>query len=324
MRTIAVAGSLLILTASTALAQAPKPMTPPPTAPAASPAQMAKFLVFFDWDRYNLTAEGKRVVAQAAEEFKRSGQARIVATGYTDLSGSAEYNQRLSERRADTVKQELIRLGVPATAITAIGRGEANPLVPTKDGVREPQNRRVEIEFPKPPAPPPAPPPPVQAKSPPPPPPPPELKGTVSFGPWYGHNLKERDNTSSGDQKSSNLLGPELRADYLVAPNFLVKGEAAGFNTLGTSQNDGYGGRFAVGFGYQWNLGAWHPFIGPVGGYILGKGVEDGFILGPEVGLKYDFSQRWGLYARAGYDRNFRNDIDQGIINAALGAAYRF
>ena len=83
--------------------------------------------------------------AQAAEEFKRSGQARIIATGYTDLSGSAAYNQRLSERRADTVKQELIRLGVPAAAITAVGRGESNPLVPTKDGVREPQNRRVEI-----------------------------------------------------------------------------------------------------------------------------------------------------------------------------------
>ena len=104
---------------------------------------------FFDWDRYNLTAEGKRVVAQAAEEFKRSGPARIVATGYTDLFGSAAYNQKLSERRADTVKQELIRLGVPASAIVAIGRGEANPLAPTKDGVREPQNRRVEIRNPE-------------------------------------------------------------------------------------------------------------------------------------------------------------------------------
>ncbi len=124
-------------------------------APSSQSAQMSKFLVFFDWDRYNLTAEGKRVVGQAAEEFKKSGQARIVATGYTDTSGSAAYNQKLSERRADTVKQELIRLGVPASAIVAIGRGQNDLLVPTKDGVREPQNRRVEIEIPKPPAPPP-------------------------------------------------------------------------------------------------------------------------------------------------------------------------
>jgi outer membrane protein OmpA-like peptidoglycan-associated protein len=322
MRTLVVAGSILVLSASGAYAQmAPKPAAPPPTAPASPAAQMAKFLVFFDWDRYNLTAEGKRVVAQAAEEFKKSGQARIVATGYTDLSGSASYNQKLSERRADTVKQELIRLGVPASAIVAIGRGESNPLVPTKDGVREPQNRRVEIEIPKPPAPPPAPPPPPVAKAPP---PPPEPKGSVSLGVWYGYNLKERDNTPTGDQKSSNLLGPEVRVDYEVVPSLLLMGEGAAFNTIGTSQNDGWGGRFAAGPAYQANLGNVHPYIGVVGGYIFGKGVEDGAIVGPEIGVKFDLSRQWNIYARAGYDYNVRNELGQGIINGGLGAAYRF
>ena len=85
----------------------------------------------------------------------------------------------------------------------------------------------------------------------------------------------------------------------------------------------GAGGLPAVS-SYQWNLGDWHPFIGPVGGYILGKGVEDGFILGPEVGLKYDVARNWALYARAGYGHNFRNELNQGIFNGALGAAYRF
>ena len=90
------------------------------------------------------------MIANAAEAYKATGKATIVATGYTDLSGSAAYNQKLSVRRADAVKAELVRLGVPATSITAIGRGESNPLVPTADGVREPQNRRVEIQIQRP------------------------------------------------------------------------------------------------------------------------------------------------------------------------------
>ncbi|MDP1748828.1 MAG: OmpA family protein, partial [Reyranella sp.] len=66
-------------------------------------------------------------------------------TGHTDTSGPEAYNMALSLRRANTVKDALVREGVPATAITVIGRGEAGLLVKTADGVREPQNRRVEI-----------------------------------------------------------------------------------------------------------------------------------------------------------------------------------
>jgi OmpA-OmpF porin, OOP family len=133
----------------TALAEIEKPIpvAPPPPPKAAAPE---RFLVFFDWDRATITAEARRVIANAAEAYKASGKATIVATGYTDLSGSAAYNQKLSVRRADAVKAELVRLGVPATSITAIGRGESNPLVPTADGVREPQNRRVEIQIQRP------------------------------------------------------------------------------------------------------------------------------------------------------------------------------
>ena len=102
---------------------------------------------YFDWDKAVLTPEGRRVVADAAQAFQTSGRSTIVATGYTDLSGPPAYNYKLSERRAAAVKAELVRLGIPATAITTIGRGENDPLVPTADGVREPQNRRVEIQM---------------------------------------------------------------------------------------------------------------------------------------------------------------------------------
>jgi outer membrane protein OmpA-like peptidoglycan-associated protein len=127
-----------------ALAELEKPF---PVAPVPKAAAPEKFLVFFDWDKYVVTPEGRRVVASAAEAFKTSGRATIVATGYTDLSGPPAYNYKLSERRAAAIKAELVRLGVPATSIRTIGRGENDPLVPTADGVREPQNRRVEIQF---------------------------------------------------------------------------------------------------------------------------------------------------------------------------------
>jgi outer membrane protein OmpA-like peptidoglycan-associated protein/outer membrane protein W len=129
----------------------------PAGAAATSVQEQLKFMVFFDWDKATLTPQARQVVAQAADEFRRTGAARLVATGYTDLSGSPQYNLELSQRRADAVKAELVRLGVPANVIATIGRGEADPLVPTADGVREPQNRRVTIEFAAPPKQPPAP-----------------------------------------------------------------------------------------------------------------------------------------------------------------------
>ena len=77
--------------------------------------------------------------------FKQKGNARITATGHTDTSGPEAYNMALSLRRANAVKDALVREGVPAQAISVVGRGEQGLLVQTADGVREPQNRRVEI-----------------------------------------------------------------------------------------------------------------------------------------------------------------------------------
>jgi outer membrane protein OmpA-like peptidoglycan-associated protein len=118
------------------------PAPPPPPAPAVSPPS---FMVFFDWDRSNLSAQALATIKQAADAFRQRGNARITATGHTDTSGPEAYNMALSLRRANAVKDALVREGVPAQAIAVIGRGESNPLVQTGDGVREPQNRRVEI-----------------------------------------------------------------------------------------------------------------------------------------------------------------------------------
>ena len=118
------------------------PPPPPPPPPAVAPPS---FMVFFDWDRSNLSQQALNTIKQAAAAFKSKGNARITATGHTDTSGPESYNMALSLRRANAVKDALVREGVPAQAISVVGRGEQGLLVQTGDGVREPQNRRVEI-----------------------------------------------------------------------------------------------------------------------------------------------------------------------------------
>ncbi len=125
----------------------PSPPPPPAPAPAMAPvAQPARtYLVFFDWDRADLTARAKQIIAEAAANATHVQVTRIMVNGYTDLSGTAAYNQKLSVRRAESVAAELVKDGISRSEITTMGFGETHPLVPTAQGVREPQNRRVEI-----------------------------------------------------------------------------------------------------------------------------------------------------------------------------------
>jgi outer membrane protein OmpA-like peptidoglycan-associated protein len=122
---------------------------PPPPAPAPvaapAPAPARTYLVFFDWDRADLTARARQIIADAARNSTHVQVTRIEVNGYTDTSGTPAYNQGLSVRRAQSVRAELIRDGVPANVIDIHGFGETHLLVPTGAGVREPQNRRVEI-----------------------------------------------------------------------------------------------------------------------------------------------------------------------------------
>jgi OmpA-OmpF porin, OOP family len=111
--------------------------------PAQAPAR--SYLVFFDWDKATLTDRARQIIKQAADNSTHVQYTRIEVNGYTDTSGTPQYNQGLSIRRAKAVQAELIKDGVPGNAITIQGFGETHLLVPTGPGVREPQNRRVEI-----------------------------------------------------------------------------------------------------------------------------------------------------------------------------------
>ncbi len=124
---------------------APPPPPPPPPVVTPAPAPARTYLVFFDWDRADLTARAWQIIREAAENSRRVAYTRIEVNGYTDRSGTPQYNLRLSIRRARSVEAELVRDGVPRNVIDIHGYGETHPLVPTAPGVREPQNRRVEI-----------------------------------------------------------------------------------------------------------------------------------------------------------------------------------
>jgi outer membrane protein OmpA-like peptidoglycan-associated protein len=121
----------------------------PPQAPASigAPAQVParSYLVFFDWDQATLTDRARQIIKDAADNSTRVQFTRIEVNGYTDTSGTQQYNQTLSVRRARAVQGELIRDGVAEQVITIQGFGDTNLLIPTGVGVREPQNRRVEI-----------------------------------------------------------------------------------------------------------------------------------------------------------------------------------
>ena len=134
----------------TMAAPAPQLASPPsgnPQQMAAAPAGAGPraFTVFFEFDKAAISADADRILVQAAESAKSGMFTRIRATGHTDTVGSARYNMALSIRRANAVRDVLVREGIPATQIVVVGRGEAQLLVPTPDRINEPRNRRVEI-----------------------------------------------------------------------------------------------------------------------------------------------------------------------------------
>lgn len=106
-------------------------------------------IVYFDFARSTLNVKGQKVVDQVAAGLKalNGGYTSVRLSGYADRVDTMAFNQRLSERRAATVKNALVKRGVPAGKISTIGYGETRNAVPTKDGVAEQLNRRVEIEV---------------------------------------------------------------------------------------------------------------------------------------------------------------------------------
>ncbi len=127
---------------------APEPEPLPVAEPAPEPQPLpGPYLVFFDWDKADIRDDAAAIVREAAANVQTFGIATIVVTGHADRSGSDEYNLELSQRRADAIVAELVRLGIPAEQIGVFWKGEREPLVQTDDGVREPKNRRVEIVY---------------------------------------------------------------------------------------------------------------------------------------------------------------------------------
>ena len=257
--------------------------------------------------------------------FLRTGGARISLAGHADRSASEAYNQRLSERRVEAVRRELVRLGVPDSAIGTVAQGETDPLVQTADGVREARNRRVEIEVPQPapaerPAPPvvaaPAPAEPVQ--------PTPVAEErperfTFTLGPVYGHNFKEQDE----GETENDLVGAELTFNAL--PGFLgglslKQGVFYAFNG-----EDGIAGRSVLSLDFAPDLGFVRPRLSANFGGVYGEGVQDGFVAGPELALDINLPGGFTVRPKVAYDYQFRNsDWDEGIIWGGLDLGIRF
>jgi outer membrane protein OmpA-like peptidoglycan-associated protein len=122
-----------------------RPAPVAPAQPTPAPEAARSYLVFFDWDKATLTDRARQIVKEAADNSTHVTYTRIEVNGYTDTSGTPSYNMGLSIRRARAVQAELVKDGVPQNVITIQGFGDTHPLVPTGPGVREPQNRRVEI-----------------------------------------------------------------------------------------------------------------------------------------------------------------------------------
>jgi outer membrane protein OmpA-like peptidoglycan-associated protein len=124
---------------------APAAYVPPPVQ---APAQAPKsYLVFFDFNKSDLTSQAVEIVDTAAKNAGPAKVTQLTVTGHTDTAGSDAYNMRLSRRRAESVAARLEKDGVPASEIEIVAKGKRDLLVPTGDGVREPQNRRVQIVY---------------------------------------------------------------------------------------------------------------------------------------------------------------------------------
>lgn len=124
---------------------------PRPVASGDEPAPMvpeeAMYLVFFNWDAYDISASAQSVLDAVAKEVAKNPPTQVNIQGHADTSGASEYNQRLAFKRASAVRDVLVKLGVSEGMINVESRGEDELLVPTPDNVREPANRRANISF---------------------------------------------------------------------------------------------------------------------------------------------------------------------------------
>jgi outer membrane protein OmpA-like peptidoglycan-associated protein len=123
------------------------PLPPPPAPEPAIQCSPGPFIVFFEWDKSDITPEASSILDNAVTQYTNCGNAQVMLAGHADKSGSASYNVGLSQRRADAVRGYLSSRSIPEGSISTEAFGESRPRVDTADGVREVQNRRVEVMY---------------------------------------------------------------------------------------------------------------------------------------------------------------------------------
>lgn len=114
---------------------------------AAQPLRPVSFMLYFLEGTDEYTPESKAAFEKIFSEIARRKVAEIAVIGHTDTVGRIEFNDALSLRRAERVRNDFVDRGIPTIAINVAGRGEREPIVPTADEVSEPRNRRVEINV---------------------------------------------------------------------------------------------------------------------------------------------------------------------------------
>lgn len=283
-------------------------------APAQAQSVDSTYTVEFELGSAMLDAAAQATVAEAASSFFGGDSARIDLVGHTDTTGTAEFNQRLSEERAVAVRDALVEAGVPANAITLEAVGESQLIVPTPDGVAEQANRVVVASVLAPEAPVAAAPVPPAAAQ-------PEDDAlpvlslfALGIGPYYGFDL----------ESDGHLLGGNLTLDYFITDNLSVGAEQAVFYAFGQSSNydEGIGGRSVASLDYHFGRstaeGGFAPYVGVNVGGVYGEGLDSSFIYGPEVGLTI-----WNVDAKVAYDIR-DSGLDESIISATLSWNFNF
>lgn len=115
--------------------------------PATTSVFPGPWMVFFDWGKAQPRGDDAALLDQVVSAYRALPDARLLLSGHTDRSGSSAFNRRAGLKRAEAVRAELEKRGIPRNAVSVASFGEEQPLVPTEDGVREVQNRRVVIEL---------------------------------------------------------------------------------------------------------------------------------------------------------------------------------
>jgi len=132
MARLALPAGMALLSVATSIAAQPAPGTA---------------IIFFDWGKREIRRDDREVLDKTVEQWRAQPGAHLVLSGHSDRSGPSWANVRASKQRVKAVHDYLVEQGVPSPAMTLQAFGEQQPVVETEDGVREVQNRRVEIKI---------------------------------------------------------------------------------------------------------------------------------------------------------------------------------